>query len=69
MPPSCTASSNVPIMSLSSPRYGDPDQKTGILTLGTIEKYSSVNISYTDVVLFSRMSDKPNGLANLLTAG
>lgn len=58
-----------PIMSLSSPRYGDPDQKTGTLTLGAIEKYASINISYTDVVPFSRTPDKPNGLANLITAG
>jgi hypothetical protein len=58
-----------PIMSLSSPRYGDPDQKSGTLTLGAIEKYASINISYTDVVPFSRTPDKPNGLDNLITAG
>ncbi|KAF2125131.1 acid protease [Dothidotthia symphoricarpi CBS 119687] len=44
-----------PVFSLRSPRYGDPEQHTGRLTLGAIESVpQSINITYRDVVPFSR---------------
>ncbi|KAF2786854.1 acid protease [Melanomma pulvis-pyrius CBS 109.77] len=59
-----------PILTLSSPRYGDPEQHTGSLTFGEVQKkYASINISYADVVPFSRTPEKPNGLDHLLTIG